>query len=167
MSENNNLTNKEIFNAVQELDLNHKNQDGYSVLLIDDDKWIHRVVCHYLRNWGFSTLSAFDPIEGIAMAVKHRPVLILLDIVMPDVKGDVLLKMLKKIDLTSNIPIIIISGNLNTEILGLTYRDGAMDFISKPIKETILFEKVKAAITPDFLIDDAAYKNVRDSITAT
>ncbi len=161
MEEKKNLTNSEILGAVRELDQNRKDSDGnHPILLIDDDKWIHRVVCHYLKSWGFSPISAFDPIEGIAMAVKHRPLLILLDIVMPEVKGDVLLKMLKKIELTSNIPIIIISGNLNTEILGLTFRDGALDFISKPIKEDILYEKINSAITPNFLLDDDAYKNV-------
>lgn len=161
MEDKKNLSNSEILGAITELDQNRKDSDGkFPVLLIDDDKWIHRVVCHYLKSWGFSALSAFDPIEGLAMAVKYRPILILLDIVMPEVKGDILLKMLKKIELTSNIPIIIISGNLNTEILGLTFRDGAHDFITKPIKEDILYEKINSAITPNFLLDDASYTNV-------
>lgn len=156
------LTNKEIEQVVNELDNNRQDSvNDYSILLIDDDKWIHRVICHYLKNWGFNPISAFDPVDGLAMAVKHRPVLILLDIYMSELKGDILLKMLKKIEYTSNIPIIIISGNLNTELFGVTYRNGAFDYISKPIQESVLFEKIIAAITPEKLSAHARYSNIR------
>ncbi len=162
MDSNQNLSNTEIARAVEELDLlTINNQIKHPVLLIDDDKWIHRVICHYLREWGFNPLSAYDPIEGLAMAIKHRPALILLDIIMPEVKGDTILKMLKKIELTTEIPIIIISGNLNTDILGTTFKEGAAAYISKPIQQPVLLEKVKTAITPLFMMEQAQYDNVR------
>ncbi len=153
MEQEKNLSNIEIELLLKSMSLDKQSFQNKVILLIDDDKWIHRVVSHYLSNWGFHPISAFDPVEGVAMAIKERPRLILLDIVMPDIKGDVLLKLLKKIDLTSNIPIIILSGNLNIELLGATYKDGAMGFISKPIKEVILLKKIKEVLMPADLID--------------
>ncbi len=143
------LTNPEINKALKSLKGDGYSEDNpFSILLIDDDKWIHRVVCHYLRGWGFNPISAYDAIDALAMAIMQRPILILLDIIMPDVKGDILLKMLKKIDLTTNIPIIVISGNLNKEILGQTFKEGAVGFISKPIKQETLFNKIKEVLEP-------------------
>lgn len=148
-----NLSNIEIDLILKEMKLERQSEQNKTVLLVDDDQWIHRVVTHYLRNWGFNPVSAFDPIEGIALSIEIRPRLILLDIVMPDIKGDVLLKLFKRMQMTSNIPIIIISGNLDIDILGSTYKDGAAGFITKPIKEVVLLKKINEVLMPADLFD--------------
>ncbi len=146
---NENLSNKELNKAIRQLDLKKINErNSYTILLIDDDQWMHRLINNYTRQWGFQLMSAFNPIDGIAAAIKEKPAIILLDIIMQDMTGDMVLKLFKGIEITRNIPIIIISGNLNSELLGNTYRDGAMDFISKPVNEHVLFEKLKAAMIP-------------------
>jgi CheY-like chemotaxis protein len=123
-------------------------QVAYTILVIDDDKWIQRLLCRLLNSWGFSTLSAMDSIEGISMAIKHRPMLIFLDIVLPDIMGDVVLKLFKTLDLTSAIPVIMLSGNLNLELLANTFKDGASGFVSKPFNEEILIEKLNECLGP-------------------
>lgn len=148
-----NLTNIEIDSILLELNLEKDNIQNKTVLVIDDDQWIQRVVSHHLKNWGFNPVSAFDPIEGIAHAIKMMPRFILLDIVMPEAYGDLLLKMLKRIEVTSNIPVIIMSGNLNVTVFGSTYRDGAAGFISKPIKEIVLLRKIREILIPESLVD--------------
>ena len=151
MKQKGHLTNPEIEKALQGLDKDKPKPDDagkFPVLIVDDDKWIHRVLAHYLRSWGFNPISAFDAIDGIAMATKFRPLLILLDIIMPEIKGDLVLKILKRIEITQNIPVIVISGNLNTEVLGNTYKSGAAGFLSKPITQQILEEKVTDCLGP-------------------
>lgn len=144
-----NLTNEEISLAMNSFSNEVKSHTGtFPVLIIDDDTWIQRIICHYLQSWGFKTISALDAFDGIALAIKHRPIMVMLDIVMPEVNGDILLKMFKKIDLTKDIPILIISSNLNHDVLGNTYKSGAAGFISKPFSQQILFEKVRDCLGP-------------------
>ncbi|MBI5323878.1 MAG: response regulator [Ignavibacteriae bacterium] len=116
------------------------------VLIIDDDKWIHRIVSSLLKGWGFNPISAYDPVEGLAAAIQSQPLIIILDILMPMMNGDVLLKVLKKLDNTSQIPTIIMSGAISREIFGVALRDGASAFISKPITQEKLLEKIKESL---------------------
>lgn len=133
----------------EELDLEqYTRQRKYPVLVIDDDKMIQLVFSKYLNSWGFSTLTALDPFEGMYFAIKYRPILIFLDLLMPEIHGAALLKLLKKIDLTADIPVIIISSDLSMETLNKTYKIGAADFISKPFTEEVLWNKVQKFISP-------------------
>ena len=116
------------------------------VLIIDDDKWIHRIVSSCLKGWGFNPISAFDPVDGLAQAIQGQPLIIILDILMPMMNGDVLLKVLKKLDHTNQIPTIIMSGAISREIFGVALRDGASAFISKPISQDKLLEKIKESL---------------------
>lgn len=116
--------------------------DSYPVLIIDDDKWIQRIFSQYLTSWGFEHVAAATPFEGTDVALKNKPILIFLDIIMPEVTGDVTLKFIKGIEELKDIPVVIISGKLNKEVLKTTYKDGATGFISKPFTKDILFSKV-------------------------
>jgi len=153
------LSNQQVDEAVKTLNPEEHPVDKFPVLIIDDDSWIHRIIGHYLQSWGFSPISAFDAIEGIALAIKHRPLVIFLDIIMPEVKGDTLLKMLKKIDLTVDIPVLILSGNLNVDILSSTYKKGAAGYIAKPFTQELLFEKLKECLGPA-IFNNANIKNL-------
>ena len=149
MEENTISTNTEIEKEAKKLGAEKENfSESFPILIIDDDSWIQRILSHHLQDWGFKTYTALDAFEGLAFAIKHKPLLILLDIVMPELNGDVLLKMLKKIEITSNIPTLIISSNLNRDLLGETYKSGAAGFISKPFSQQILFEKIRDCLDP-------------------
>jgi len=125
------------------------NIEKISCLIIDDDNWIHRIIIRYLNLWGFSVTSAFDPYEAVAMALKDNPTIIFLDIFLPDISGKHLLKLFRKLETTSNTPIIIMSGNLDKELLHSTYVNGANGFISKPITPNILAKKIQDCLDPD------------------
>lgn len=147
------LTNIEIEALLAEMKLEKESDQSKTVLLVDDDMWIHRVINNYLKTWGFNPISAFDAAEGISMSIRHRPRLILLDISLPDLNGAIVLKMLKKVEMTSNIPVLIVSGNLNVEIIGTTYKSGVAGFVSKPVKEIILLRKIKDVLMPEKLFN--------------
>jgi two-component system, cell cycle response regulator len=145
------LTNIEIEALLAEMKLDKESDQSKTVLLIDDDMWIHRVVNNYLKTWGFTPISALDAAEGVSIAIRERPRLVLLDLSLPDVNGEVVLKMLKKVEMTSNIPVLIVSGNLNVENIGSTYKSGAAGFVSKPVKEIILLRKIRDILLPQVL----------------
>jgi PleD family two-component response regulator len=128
-----------------------KSDTDYKILTIDDDQWIIKLLARQLSIWGFKPIGAADAFEGIAQALKHKPILIILDLLLPEVKGDALLKMFKKIDELCDIPVLILSGNLNKEIVGKTFKDGAFGYISKPFTSDILLEKIRETIKPEIL----------------
>lgn len=116
------------------------------ILTIDDDKWIQRIFSQYLHQWGFKHFAANDPFTGLSEAMRQQPHLIFLDLIMPEVSGEVLLQFLKNLEFTRHIPVVIISGNLNKEVLRNTYIHGAKGFISKPFNQDILYSKIKEVI---------------------
>lgn len=120
----------------------------YNILTIDDDKWIQRIFTQYLSTWGFTNISAYDPFSGLTEAIKNKPLMIFLDIHLPEVSGELLIKFLKRVEFTKNIPIIIISGNLNKDIIRSTYLAGAAGFITKPFNQETLFAKIKEVLNP-------------------
>lgn len=120
--------------------------DAYKVLVIDDDRWMQRIFSQYLKTWGMTHLAAPDSFKGLELALKEKPLMIFLDIVMPDVTGDITIKFLKHMELTKDIPVVIISGNLNKEVLKNTYKDGAQGFITKPFTKEVLQEKISTSI---------------------
>mgnify|MGYP001549817200 CR=1 FL=1 len=116
--------------------------DKYKILIIDDDRWIQRIFSQYLNSWGFTHVQASDAFEGLDLTIKEKPLIVFLDIIMPDVSGDITLKFIRNIESIKNTPVVIISGNLNKDVLKNTYRDGASGFISKPFTKDVLLQKV-------------------------
>jgi DNA-binding NtrC family response regulator len=142
---------------------NYKNTPVHNVLVIDDDKMIQSVFRKFLESWGFKVYSSLEPYEGIALAVSTSPSFIILDIYLPELSGEKILKILKKIDITSNTPIIIVSGNLNWELLNSTYREGASGFLSKPFTKEDLINNIKRVISPSALSKiDFNYKKIEN-----
>ena len=81
--------------------------------------------------------------QGVDMAIRERPDIILMDIVMPNVNGFQATRMIRKNPVTTDIPVIIISGaeQMSDKIWGM--RLGANDFLAKPISRTMLIGKMK------------------------
>ncbi len=122
-----------------------------TVLIIDDDSWINRLLSKYLVSYGFNPISSTDPFEGIGMAVKEKPDLVFLDVLMPDLNGDKVLRVLRSIDETADIPILILSANLNKEIIKLLMNGKASGFVSKPFTHEVVIEKIKEVCSPSVL----------------
>ncbi|MBI5324298.1 MAG: response regulator [Ignavibacteriae bacterium] len=114
----------------------------YKALIIDDDIWMQRILSKTLESYGFKTLLSANGIEGVALAVEYVPNLIILDILMPELSGQLTLKILKKIKVTKHIPILMVSAMSNTENLGLAVKAGVSGFISKPFTRATVFEKL-------------------------
>lgn len=138
----------DIDNTKEELDQINLVSNSYPILVIDDDQMIQTLFQKYLESWGFEVSSIYDPYEGVAEALKKRPLLIILDIYLPGLDGEKLLKLFRTIEFTSHVPIIIVSANLNMELLNSTHKKGASGFLSKPFTREELFVQIKKVISP-------------------
>ncbi|MFI5954120.1 response regulator [Cryptosporangium sp. NPDC051539] len=113
------------------------------VLVVDDDTAITALVAMNLRFEGFEVLVANDARGGLAAIERHRPDLVLLDVMMPRVDGYELCRQLRASPLTAALPIIMLTAkDLSADrIQGLTA--GADDYITKPFDLTELIARVR------------------------
>jgi CheY-like chemotaxis protein len=124
----------------------------YSVLIVDDDIWMQRILSKTLQSYGFKkTYLASNGFEGISLAVEHVPSLIVMDILMPELSGHLTLRIIKGIKHIKHIPVIMVSALSDTENLGLAVKSGTAGFISKPFTRATVFEKLVAIFGRDKL----------------
>ncbi len=112
-------------------------------LLVIDDSLDIRILLKALLADAATIITAETGAEGLAAAIEHRPDLILLDIIMPEMDGYAVCKQLKEAPETAEIPIIFITSqdDHGDEESGLAL--GAIDYIRKPIVHGILKARVR------------------------
>lgn len=115
-----------------------------NVLVVDDSATDTHLLSELLKKNGFTVSTATNGEEGVAKAKKEKPDLILMDIVMPGMSGFEATRSISKDPETARIPVIICStkGQETDKAWGL--RQGAKDYLVKPINEKALIEKIKA-----------------------
>lgn len=115
----------------------------HSALIIDDDIWMQRIMLKNLKQYGFDEIyTVSNGFEGIALAVEHKPTLIVLDIIMKELDGLVTLKILKTIKITRDIPVLVGSGVTDVDLIARIVKAGSNHFISKPYSKTTLESKL-------------------------
>ena len=113
------------------------------ILIIEDDESVRSELEELLSNAGYEALALEDYTNMLEDILMIRPDLVLLDINIPYMNGEILLKNLRKV---SNIPVIMVTSK-NTEIdevLSMSY--GADDYITKPYNPTILLLRIGAVL---------------------
>jgi two-component system KDP operon response regulator KdpE len=100
-----------------------------TVLVIDDEIQIRRLLRVCLERNGYNAVEAATGEEGIAQTIRHQPELILLDLKLPDTDG---LTVLKRIREWTQIPILVVSVRNREEEKIAALDSGANDFITKP-----------------------------------
>ena len=119
-------------------------RDKKTILIVDDEKNIRDLLVFNLQNEGYNTIEASDGIQAVDVALKEKPDLILLDVMLPKLDGKSVCKKLRYSLNMSNIPILMISAK-DTEtdkIVGLEI--GADDYITKPFQIREVIARVKA-----------------------
>lgn len=114
------------------------------VLIIDDSKTETLFMTELLQSNGFSVRAAENAEEAFKSLAEEKPDLILMDVVMPGQNGFQLTRAVNRMPEYSDIPIIICtSKSLETDrVWGM--RQGAKDYITKPVNSVELFAKIKA-----------------------
>jgi CheY-like chemotaxis protein len=117
------------------------------ILIIDDDEAIVEIWSLSLKKAGFEVISASSGKEGIQLAKSQMPDLILLDQIMPDLKGNDVLKTIKTDAQTKEIPVALVSNYSESQLAQQAIEEGAVDYIFKyQVEPEDLVTKVKAFI---------------------
>lgn len=116
------------------------------ILVVDDEQDILSLLEYNLGNAGFSVVTAGDGPEGLDAAKRVRPDLVILDIMLPNMDGTDVLKMLKRDPSTVSIPVIMLTakGEELDRIIGLEL--GADDYIVKPFSPKEVLLRVNAVL---------------------
>lgn len=116
------------------------------ILVIDDLPENVFMLQDRLEHEGFEVLTAYDGYTGIEKTLKEFPDLILLDIMMPDLTGLEVCKLLVNDPATKNIPIILVTAKSGAEDIREGLEAGAFDYIKKPFNRIELLARVNSAL---------------------
>lgn len=113
------------------------------ILIIEDDRNTAALVATYLEREGFSIVLAHDGMEALATAREHKPIFVILDIMLPKVDGWEICRALRK---DSDVPILMLTAREDEidRVAGLSM--GADDYVVKPFSPRELVERVKAIL---------------------
>ena len=151
---------KRVIKFENNIDLVKKqSKDKPIILIVDDNKNIRDYLGSLLTE-SYNILESVDGDEGIKMAINHLPDVIISDVMMPNINGIELCNNLKNNELTSHIPIILLtakSGDFN-EISGL--QSGADDYITKPFNPKTLQIKINNIVESRKALQERYKKDV-------
>ncbi len=117
-----------------------------TILVVEDDPVILRLLEVNFELEGFGVLLAHDGAEGIALAASRRPDLVISDIMMPNVSGLELVQALKADEVTASIPIILLSAKAQSADVKAGMEAGADDYVTKPFEPLDLVDRVNALL---------------------
>ena len=113
------------------------------ILVVDDDRKIVALVRAYLEREGFTVITAYDGREALRQARSEDPALIVLDLMLPEVDGYEVMRLLRA---DSDVPVLMLTArsSLPERIIGL--EKGADDYLPKPFSPAELVVRVKAVL---------------------
>ena len=122
-----------------------------TILIVDDNKDNRDFIVDYvLEPNGFKHMQTSDGLEGLNLAIRHNPDLILLDLEMPRLRGNEVLEKMAEHHL--DIPVILMTFHGSEDIAIEVYRLGVKDYIKKPYYPDEMLEAIERALTEKRLI---------------
>lgn len=152
-------------------------QEKSKILLVDDEPDILEFISYNLRKEGYEVFTSNNGKDAVKIALKERPDLIILDVMMPDMDGVETCRLIREIpELKDTLVAFLTARNEDySQIAG--FDAGADDYINKPIKPRVLMSRVKALLRRKgtvigeepgfeiggFLIDKEKYQIIKDN----
>ena len=112
---------------------------GTAILVVDDDPSVRQLIARRLEQEGWTTVQASNAADALQLAREIRPMLITLDIMMPDASGWWVLEKLKEDPQTAGIPVLVVT---IVEDQRLVFALGASDYLGKPYDRGALIAKI-------------------------
>ncbi len=114
-----------------------------TLLIIDDDEKLNRLLKKFMADFGFTVHAATHPADGLKKIRRFSPDLIILDVMLPDMNG---FEVCKKIRQFSTVPIVMLTarGELMDKVVGLEL--GADDYLPKPFEPRELVARIQSVL---------------------
>jgi signal transduction histidine kinase/DNA-binding response OmpR family regulator len=112
---------------------------GGSILVVDDDPSVRHLIARHLEQEGWKTVQASNGTDALQLARESRPILITLDIMMPDASGWWVLEKLREDPRTAGVPVLVVT---IVEDQRLVFALGASDYLGKPYQREALITKL-------------------------
>jgi CheY-like chemotaxis protein len=120
------------------------------VLVVDDDPLMHMLFQRHLERAGYQMISAMNGQEGLEIAARELPQVIVMDVMMPEIDGLETIRRLRKNETTKAIPVIVITANVAS--YQASQREsvvcGAATFLTKPLSPARLLQEVQRLMPP-------------------
>ena len=116
---------------------------GEKILVIDDDATIRKMVSCYLANNGFQVFTSVGGYNVVEQVRNHKPDLIILDILLPDLDG---IEICREIRRETNTPVIYLTSKDDPSDIVLGLGIGGDDYITKPFNPVEMLARVKAVL---------------------
>jgi CheY-like chemotaxis protein len=116
------------------------------ILIIDDERLLHTMMSSVLGAHGFEVVSAMTGEEGLALASSEKPDLIVLDVIMPKMKGRDVCAKLKGNPVTRHIPVIFLTAKDSEDDIRAEMEAGAAGHVIKPVNITSFVKLVKQTL---------------------
>lgn len=132
------------------------------ILIVEDEPQINRLIELVLLSDGYYKIKkAFDGKEALETIKTEKPDLILMDVMIPEIDGFSLCKLIKEDKNLNSIQIIMLTAKKMEEDVLKGFENGAIDYISKPFSNKILLARIKAhLINSSFTNDKKLYKDI-------
>ena len=111
-----------------------------SIVVIDDNPGSLELLSEALAQSGATLHTTSSPIEGLELVRRHRPRLVITDLVMPEMSGLDVLREIVRFD--ASIDVVLMTAHYTTETAVEAIQQGASDYLQKPVKMTLLRERV-------------------------
>lgn len=113
------------------------------ILLIEDNKTVHKILLEALRKENYDVVSAFDGVQAILQFEQSKVDLVILDLMLPDMDGKNVIEAVRK---TSSVPILVVSAKNSDVDKAEMLTVGADDYLSKPFSMLEFNARVHAGI---------------------
>jgi len=116
------------------------------ILIIDDDFVMRELLELHLSDEGYKVRTAEDAVAGGKMLIAAPPDLLVLDMHMPHMEGDELLKLLRADESFKNLKVIVLTAEQSLDLMMRVSELGVSDFLNKPIDKDVLLETVSRVL---------------------
>jgi two-component system, OmpR family, KDP operon response regulator KdpE len=131
------------------------------VLIVDDEPQIRRLLTVSLEANGYRVLSAANGQEGLVLAAQHQPALVILDLGLPDLSGQEVLRRLRE---WSRAPVIVLSVRDDEKGKVAALDAGADDYVTKPFNTDELLARLRVALRHATDKEEAAVVQVKNLV---
>ncbi|MBS4030391.1 MAG: diguanylate cyclase [Clostridiales bacterium] len=135
------------------------------ILVVDDNAFNLKLLSDILQKAGYVASTTQDGSQVIKIVNESPPDIILLDLIMPNIDGFEICKLLKDNYQTKDIPIIMITGRTDSESIKKALELGVFDYIKKPIEEIEVIARVQSTLRFKEQLEQLKEMSLKDGLT--